>query len=145
MILKSSHKRPRQREHLLTLPAPPLDTRMAAYHRIEPTKRQTCDLIMQFAIVRGAYGFIPDELADLWQCTHNHVAPRITELKAACLLVKTASCRLTRAGSPARVLVARQFNKPCAPIAPSQFLSTDCKSAVKSLFGDLSPEGSYPD
>lgn len=141
----SSHTRPRQRDRLLALPAPPLDTRMAAHHRIEPTKRQTCDLIMQFAIVRGAYGFIPDELADLWQCTHNHVAPRITELKAAGLLVKTASCRLTRAGSLARVLVARQFNKRCALIAPSQSPSTDCKSPAESLFGDLTPEARYPD
>ncbi len=124
---------------------PPLDTRMAAHHRIEPTKRQTCDLIMQFAIARGAYGLTADELTAAWQCSPNHVAPRITELKASGLLVTTAILRLTRAGSPARVLVARQFNKPFALIAPSQFPSTDCKSPTESLFGDLTPTARYPD
>lgn len=118
-------------------PKPPLDTRMAAHHRIEPTKRQTCDLIMQFAIARGAYGLTADELAAAWQCSPNHVAPRITELKAASLLVKTASLRLTRAGSPALVLVARQFAKPTPASSPSR--------RTGSLFGELTPEARYPD
>ncbi len=86
-----------------------LDTRRAAHGRVEPTKAQTCAQIMLFATARETYGLIADELADAWQCSHNHVAPRITELKAAGLLVETGRTRLTRAGSPARVLVAKQF------------------------------------
>ena len=87
----------------------PFDTRGAAHSRIAPTREQTCKLILQFARVRGAYGLTADELSAAWGCSHNHVAPRISELKRAGLLAWARRTRPTRTGSPAQVYVLPEF------------------------------------
>jgi hypothetical protein len=100
---------------------------LAAHARVALTKRQTCRQIMSLVVQREHYGIIADEVTALWGCSPNHVAPRITELKKSGLLVETDHTRPTRTGSPARVLVAKQFQK-------------NTLANTKSLFGDLSPE-----
>jgi hypothetical protein len=77
---------------------------------------------MDFAIARGTHGLIPDELASAWRCSHNHVSPRCSELKKSGLLVETERTRLTRAGSPARVLIAKQFAKESERLFPDDAL-----------------------
>jgi len=64
---------------------------------------------MALALRCGYSGITADEVSALWGCSPNHCAPRISELKAGGELVETRRTRLTRAGSPARVLVAKQF------------------------------------
>lgn len=96
---------------------------LEAFAAVQPTAQRTRDQIMAFAVAQGAHGLIADELSELWQCSPNHTAPRITELKSDGLLVETSRTRLTTAGSPARVLVAKQF-----------------ATEAESLFADLSPE-----
>lgn len=85
------------------------DTARAAHATVAPTKAQTCEAIMAFAIQCGELGFIADELAAAWNCSHNHVAPRISELLRVGCLRPTGRTRRTRAGCLARVLVAAQF------------------------------------
>src|SRR5713226_2376378 len=82
---------------------------LEAFAAVQPMAQQTRDRIMVFAIARGAYGLTADELTTAWQCSPNHVAPRISDLKGDGLLVETCRTRLTQAGNPARVLVAKQF------------------------------------
>lgn len=121
------------------------DTRRAAHTRIEPTKAETCDRIMVFAAGRGAYGLTADEVAENWQCVHNHVAPRISELKLSGLLVETKRTRRTRAGSHARVLVATQFAEDESRLVKAHewIVAARPKAAEQSLFGDISPDRSY--
>jgi hypothetical protein len=88
---------------------PLFDTRRAAHERTVPTREQTCKLIVQFARARGAYGLTADELSATWGCSHNHVAPRISELKRAGLLALARCTRPTRTGSPAHVYVLPEF------------------------------------
>jgi hypothetical protein len=127
-----------------------LDTRRAAHARVEPTKAETCNRIMDFAVARGTHGLTSDELVDIWQCEHNHVAPRVSELKQSGLLVETDFTRLTRHGCSARVLVAKQFKKPAEPerLAKAREWIANARTEPKpesgSLFGDLSRER-YPD
>lgn len=90
----------------------PFDTRRAVHARIQPTKEQTCKLIIQFARVRGAYGLTADELSAEWGCSHNHCAPRISELKRAGLLALAKRTRPTRTGSPAQVYVLPEYLSP---------------------------------
>jgi hypothetical protein len=108
-------------------------TSAAAFIRIQPSARATRAQIMDFATQRGARGFCVDELVETWQCSANHVAPRCTELVKSGQLVATGRTRPTRAGSSARVLVARRF-------APEL-----TKPTVFPEFGDLAPERGYPD
>lgn len=68
----------------------------------EATRRR----IHALASKRGDLGLTADEVAALWDVSHNHVAPRITELKATGRLVATNERRPTRSGRKARVLVA---------------------------------------
>lgn len=85
------------------------DTRRAAHVRVTPRKQQVYAKILTFARERGRLGLTADELAQRWQCSHNHVAPRISELKKLGRLVQTTRTRLTRSGSPARVFVLPEF------------------------------------
>jgi hypothetical protein len=91
-----------------TLPLP-FDTRRAAHARVAATKARTYARILAAGREQGAHGFIPDELAAAWNCSPNHVAPRITELKKAGRLVETRRTRLTRSRSPAHVYVLPEF------------------------------------
>jgi hypothetical protein len=61
--------------------------------------------ILKFAETRGALGITADEVAAKFKCSHNHVAPRITELKIATKLIASGKKRPTRAGAKAAVLV----------------------------------------
>jgi|ERR671922_2205181 hypothetical protein len=88
---------------------PLFDTRRAAHTRITPTKQKTYAEILAVAGERGAYGVIADEISDEWNCSHNHVAPRISELAKSGQLVRTRRTRLTRSGSPASVYVLPEF------------------------------------
>ena len=96
---------------------------LEAFAAVQPTAQQTRDQIMDYAIAQGLHGLIADEVTAAWRCNPNHVAPRITDLKGDGLLVETCRTRLTRAGNPARVLVAKQF-----------------ATEAESLFADLAPE-----
>jgi hypothetical protein len=107
----------------------PSDTRNAAHDRVQPTKSEVWARILSFAASQGTVGLTADELADLWQCSHNHVAPRISELYDSGDLVVTDERRPTRTGCLARVYVAKQF-------APKP-------AEMKSLFGDISPDRTY--
>jgi hypothetical protein len=101
---------------------------LEAFAAVQPTAQQTRDRIMAFALTQGIHGLTADELTTAWECSPNHVAPRITELKGARLLVETCRTRLTQAGNPARVLVAKQF-----------------ATEADSLFADLQPESRHRD
>ena len=126
-----------------------LDTRRDAHARVEPTKAETCARIILFAIGRGTSGLTADELAEAWNCSHNHVAPRISELKASGLLVETDDTRLTRAGSRARVLVARQFKMTSPTPAPDRaaqahkWITGARAEPDATLFGNILPDRSY--
>lgn len=79
----------------------------AAHERIAPTKAAVREGIYWMAFGRGDWGITADEAAIAFDCSHNHVAPRISELKAMGRLVPTDRTRKTRSGCSARVLVAR--------------------------------------
>lgn len=146
-----------QRGALAPEQKPHEDTRLAAHARVEPTKAETCDRIMAFAVAREARGLTADEVAAEWQCSPNHCAPRISELKDEGRLVPTRHTRPTRSGSPARVLVAKQFSEPNTnkkeePVEPGRLEQArtwiaagraDPELATGSLFGDLTPDRSY--
>lgn len=77
-----------------------------------PTSLQKDEIratVMQFAIGQGARGITADEVAAAWDCSPNHVAPRITELKAKGHLVDSGDKRATRSGKFAAVLIAKRF------------------------------------
>lgn len=77
-----------------------------ANKRIASSKSDTRNAIHAWALTRREHGITADECAEHFRCSHNHVAPRITELRALKLLVPSERKRKTRTGSPARVLVA---------------------------------------
>jgi hypothetical protein len=141
-VKHSSHVRPRQCNRLVYGCNP---ESLAAYAQVQPTEQQTYDQIMAVADQCGHHGIIPDEVTALWQCSPNHVAPRITELKKRGLLVEADRRRPTRAGGMARVLVAKQFARPGAPtIAPPPQSRAELPTRTESLFGKLAPENRYP-
>jgi hypothetical protein len=88
---------------------PLLDTRSAAHARVAPTKQEIYARILGSARWTGQRGITADEVTAAWGCDHNHVAPRISELKKLGLLIPTKRCRPTRTGSPARVFVVPEF------------------------------------
>ncbi len=90
-------------------PLLPFDTRLAAHARIASTKQEVCARILRLAYERGAFGIIPDEVAEAFGCNHNHTSPRISELLKAGLLVDTGRTRPTRSRSPAKVLIHFEF------------------------------------
>lgn len=79
---------------------------VAANLRAEPAKAATREQVYMFALLRGGHGVTADEIAAHWGTSHNHVAPRITELKRVGRLVPTQHRRVTRSGCLARVLIA---------------------------------------
>jgi hypothetical protein len=79
-----------------------------ANRRIASSKSETRNAIYAWALTQKSFGITADECAQAFSCSHNHVAPRITELRALKLLVPTDRKRKTRTGSLARVLVAVQ-------------------------------------
>ncbi len=79
----------------------------AAHAAVTPTKEATRLRLLDLAIRRGDLGITADEVAALWRCSHNTVAPRMTELLRDGRLVRTDRRRPTRSGCSARVLVAR--------------------------------------
>jgi len=83
-----------------------------AHESIKESKATVRRAIFAFAKARGDYGITADEVAAEWGVTHNHVAPRITELKIQSRLVPTDKKRLTRAWRWARVLVATDVKEP---------------------------------
>jgi hypothetical protein len=109
---------------------PLFDTREAAHVQVRPTKQDTYARILAYADLRGRRGFTADEATADFGCSHNHVAPRITEPSDAGELVLTGERRRTRSNCLARVFVARQF----AALA-----------GTFPEFGCLASEGRYPD
>lgn len=73
------------------------------------SKEAVRDRVLRFAKQKGNFGITPDEVAARFHCSHNHVAPRITELKALGELKASDRRRPTRAGATARVLVCPEF------------------------------------
>ena len=98
---------------------------------------------MALAVQCAYSGITADEVSGLWQCSPNHCAPRITELKAAGELVETNRTRLTRAGSPARVLVAKQFAIEPDRLEKAREWLRVARGESASLFPDLAPDRTY--
>lgn len=88
-----------------TTSLPLFETRREAHDQVTPKKKQVYDRILSFARHRGNWGFTADELAQEWQCPHNHTSPRISELVRRGELLATKRRRRTRAGSWACVFV----------------------------------------
>jgi len=80
-----------------------------AHDSIVDAKQQIWDEILSFALKQRRTGITADEVAAAWNCSANHVAPRITELKATGRLVPADRCWRTRAGCSARVLLHPNF------------------------------------
>jgi hypothetical protein len=115
-------------------------TSAAAFIRIQPTARATRSKILDFATQRGPYGLTCDELAQVWACSPNHVAPRCTELVKSGQLVVTDRCRQTSSGNSARVLVVAKFASGAGVRAEPR--SDCCNVAImpppkQSLFPEL--------
>ena len=87
----------------------PFDTRQAAHARIASTKQEVCTRVLRFAFERGAFGIIPDEVSEAFECDHNQTCLRISELKKRGLLVDTGRTSPTHSGSPAAVVVHFEF------------------------------------
>jgi hypothetical protein len=87
----------------------PFDTRRSAHARVEPTKERSYRRILDFARTRRHYGFTANELAALWNCDLNHVAPRVSELAKQGKMIDSKRRRPTRSESPARVCVLPEF------------------------------------
>lgn len=79
---------------------------LSAYRMASTNAATIRELVYAHALARGERGITADEIAELWGCSPNHVAPRISELKKAGRLVRSEQTRKTRAGCAARVLVA---------------------------------------
>jgi AraC-like DNA-binding protein len=80
----------------------------AANARAHGSKQVVRDQIMAFAMRQSWQGITADEVAEAFNCSPNHVAPRISELRASGLLLPSDQRRKTRAGCTARVLIARK-------------------------------------
>ena len=78
----------------------------AANLAISASKEVVRKRVLEFAAGRGERGITADEVAEAFHCTHNHVAPRISELRTMGLLLPSDHRRATRSGCTARVLVA---------------------------------------
>lgn len=74
---------------------------------VQESKESTRLKIVDYFVARGQEGATADEVVEAFETNHNHVAPRITELKADGRLLPTNERRPTRAGSSAAVLVAQ--------------------------------------
>ena len=83
--------------------------------KIHPTKEATRLAIYGYAATQKEDGVLADEVAEAFHCTHNHVAPRISELKREGRLVPIGKRRRTRAGSWARVLVTDRVYEAMQP------------------------------
>jgi hypothetical protein len=62
--------------------------------------------VLNFIQSQNVLGATADEVAAAFGSSHNHVAPRITELKKRGLIVATPYRRKTRSGASASVMVA---------------------------------------
>lgn len=76
-----------------------------ANESLHGTKEIVRAQVFTYAVQRGFHGITADEVAADWHCSHNHVAPRLSELKKYGLLVPSKDRRKTRAGRWARVLL----------------------------------------
>lgn len=84
-----------------------------ANRAVHPSKETVRLAILAYAEKLGGIGIIADEVARFWGVSHNHVAPRISELKSDGRLVKVPGLRRrTRAGCSAQVLVLPQYLNP---------------------------------
>jgi hypothetical protein len=88
---------------------PLFDTRGAAHARVNPKKQEMYGRILGVARERAHFGLTADELAQRWTCSHNHVAPRISELAKQGKLIATGRTRLRRSGGCARVYILPEF------------------------------------
>lgn len=97
----------------------------AANQRLQPNKEETRLKILAFIDQRGTWGATADEIAAAWRCSHNHVAPRMSELLMDGRLVRSGKRRLTRTSSPAAVLVTRRvFEQMVTSTDPRRKLTT---------------------
>lgn len=65
--------------------------------------------VMDRIVVAGRTGVTLDELAEQMRVEPNKISGRITELKKQGLVIHTKARRMTRAGSTAAVIVAKEF------------------------------------
>ena len=76
----------------------------SALRALQKPKEKVRLRILDFVRERGDNGATADEVAAAWDCSHNHVAPRISELQDDGRLVPRHR-RKTRSGRNARVYV----------------------------------------
>src|SRR3989442_1261310 len=104
-----------QQAHLFEslLPLPSQAGKMCsnfAHETVAPNKEIIRSKILAFIRARGGRGATSDEIAEAWQCSPNHCAPRATELIRDGRLVRSGQRRKTRAGCWAAVLIAKEFS-----------------------------------
>lgn len=80
-----------------------------AYASISENKEQVRQQVYKFIRTRPK-GVTADEVAEIFECSHNHVSPRISELKRDGWLRESAERRSTRSGRKAAVLYAISLN-----------------------------------
>lgn len=78
---------------------------LEAFHSIKESAETVRNSVEKVIRNRGRVGAIADELVEWWGCTHNHVAPRITELVAQGRIFRNGQKRKTRSGRNADVFV----------------------------------------
>jgi hypothetical protein len=76
-----------------------------ANRTVQPTKLDTRQQILDFITFRASRGATVDEIVAYFDSNHNHIAPRVSELKAMRLIQMSGERRKTRAGCYAAVLV----------------------------------------
>lgn len=79
---------------------------ISANSSIQESKAETRRKVLDFIKTQGVTGATADEVAQAFASSHNHVAPRITELKAEGLVLSTKQRRTTRSGRSASVVIA---------------------------------------
>lgn len=89
----------------------------AANQSIADVKEIVRRQVEEFVDTRGDDGATADEAAIIFGSSHNHVAPRMTELLADGRLIDSGRRRPTRSGRSARVLVTPRFAAKAAGAA----------------------------
>lgn len=72
-------------------------------------KARLREMVLDVLRMRGEFGGTTQEVARHLEMSDNSISGRMTELKRAGLAVETERHRKTRSGSPAAVVVAREF------------------------------------
>ncbi len=90
----------------------PVETSEAAADRLTPGRLAQRRLdVLRWFVAQGDVGGTADDLEAAFNLGHNATSPRVTELIALGLLMRTRKKRRTRQGSPAFVCVVTEAGK----------------------------------